>query len=202
MLPRLPKLLIIVFAVILSSTPATNASTSSAWQEPVHQLQLRADSSQPTSAASLTAEAQHRMVTSVYYDVFSWLEGDVRPDGSTVLRGQVVRLILRSDAESSVRNLQGVTEVRNEVEVLPPSPSDDQLRVALYGAIYNSDSLLFKYVMRAVPPVHIIVKGGRVTLKGGVATKMESQQAYELARGMPGVFEITNQLIVEGETVR
>ena len=142
------------------------------------------------------------MVTSLYYDVFSWLEGDVRPDGSTVLRGQVVRLILRSDAESSVRHLQGVTEVRNEVEVLPSSPSDDQLRVALYGAIYNSDSLLFKYVMRAVPPVHIIVKGGRVTLKGGVATKMESQQAYELARGMPGVFEITNQLIVEGETVR
>ncbi len=64
------------------------------------------------------------------------------------------------------------------------------------------DSPLFKYATRAVPPIHILVKDGRVTLKGAVATKTDSELAYVAARGVPGAFEVTNQLIVEGEKAR
>jgi hyperosmotically inducible periplasmic protein len=82
--------------------------------------------------------------------------------------------------------------------VLPLSSSDDQLRIAIYRAIFNWDSPLFRYATHAVPPIHIIVKNGRATLKGVVASQSDSQLAYTAARGVPGLFEVNNQLQVEG----
>ena len=90
----------------------------------------------------------------------------------------------------------------NEIEVLPLLPNDEQLRSALYRAIYKFDSPLFKYATRAVPPIHIIVKNGRATLKGVVATKADSDQAYMAARGVPGLFEVTNELRTEDQIPR
>lgn len=142
-------------------------------------------------------EIRHELVTLPWYDVFDWLEGEFRGDGTVVLRGEVVRPTLKKDAETRVRKIEGVQEVINQIEVLPLSPNDDQLRVALYRAIYKYDSPLFRYATQAVPPIHIIVKNGRVTLKGVVATQMDSQLAYTAARGVPGIFEVTNQLRVE-----
>ena len=136
-------------------------------------------------------------MTLPFYDVFDWLEGEFRPDGTVVLRGQVVRPTTKSDAAARVRGVEGVEQVVNEIEVLPLSPNDDRLRVALYQAIYNWNSPLFRYATRAVPPIHIIVKNGRATLKGVVANETDSQLAYMAARGVSGVFEVTNQLSVE-----
>lgn len=73
------------------------------------------------------------------------------------------------------------------------------MRAELYRAIYSFDSPLFRYATRAVPPIHIIVKQGRATLKGVVATKADNDRAYMAARGVPGLFEVTNELRVEGE---
>jgi hyperosmotically inducible protein len=86
--------------------------------------------------------------------------------------------------------------------VLPPSPGDDRLRQRLYRAIYSFDSPLFRYAQRAVPPIHIIVDRGRVTLKGVVASRADSRIAYARARTVPGSFAVDNQLIVENERVR
>ena len=142
-------------------------------------------------------EIRHELVTLPWYDVFDWLEAEFRGDGTVVLRGETVRPTLKKDAEARVQKVEGVQKVINEIEVLPLSPSDDQLRIALYRAIYKFDSPLFRYATQAVPPIHIIVKNGRVTLKGVVATEMDSQLAYTAARGVPGAFEVTNQLRVE-----
>ena len=142
-------------------------------------------------------EIRKELVTLPWYDVFDWLEGEFRGDGTVVLRGETVRPTLKKDAEARVQKVEGVQKVINEIEVLPLSPNDDQLRVALYRAIYKYDSPLFRYATQAVPPIHIIVKNGRVTLKGVVATEMDSQLAYTAARGVPGAFEVTNQLRVE-----
>jgi hyperosmotically inducible protein len=109
---------------------------------------------------------------------------------------------LKSDAEASVRDIEGVTRVQNEIEVLPLSPNDDQLRVALYRAIYKFDSPLFRYATRAVPPIYIIVRNGRATLKGVVATRADSDLAYAAARGVPGLFDVTNELRVEQGAAR
>jgi hyperosmotically inducible protein len=147
--------------------------------------------------AWIAEEVRHRLVMLPFYDVFDWLEGNVRPDGTVVLRGQVVRPTTKSGAEARVRDIESVTRVINKIEVLPVSPNDDRLRVALYRAIHNFDSPLFRYSIRAVPPIHIIVKNGRATLKGVVATEMDSQLAYMATRGVPDLFEVKNELRVE-----
>jgi hyperosmotically inducible protein len=144
-------------------------------------------------------EIRHELVTLPYYDVFDWLEGEVRTDGTVVLRGQVVRPTTKSEAESRVKDIEGVERVVNEIEVLPVSPNDDRLRRTLYRTLFSSNSPLFRYAHRAVPPIHIIVKNGRVTLKGIVATTLERQTAYIKARSVSGVFDVKNELSVEGK---
>jgi hyperosmotically inducible protein len=137
-----------------------------------------------------------------YYDVFDWLEGQVRPDGTVVLRGAVTRPATKKEAEERVKKIEGVTQVVNEIDVLPPSPMDDKIRVAVYRALFNGDSPLFRYAHRSQPPIHIVVKNGRVWLKGVVATEMEKQLAYTKARSVPGTFDVVNELQVEGHDER
>ena len=149
--------------------------------------------------ARLVREVRHELVTLPYYGVFDWLQFEVQPDNTVVLRGQVVRPSTKSDAEANVKNLEGVSRVVNEIEVLPLSPQDDRSRRAVYRAIYSSNSPLFRYAVQSIPPIHIIVNRGRATLKGVVASKSDSQLAYIRARGVPGLFEVTNQLVVESE---
>jgi hyperosmotically inducible periplasmic protein len=146
---------------------------------------------------ALKEEVRHQLVTLPYYSVFDWLEAQVRPDGAVVLMGETVRPTLKDDAESRVKRLEGVTRVINNIEVLPLSPMDDQLRVALYRRIYNFDSPLFRYATWSVPPIHIIVKNGHVTLKGIVANEGDSQLAYMAAQQVPNVFDVKNELQIE-----
>jgi hyperosmotically inducible protein len=82
--------------------------------------------------------------------------------------------------------------------VLPLSPMDDQLRIAAYRALFRYDSPLFRYGTQSVPPIHIIMKNGHLTLRGVVANQMDSQLAETAARGVSGVFEVKNELQVEG----
>jgi BON domain len=152
--------------------------------------------------ARLVREVRHELATLPYYGVFDWLEFEVQPNNTVVLRGQVVRPTTRSDAEASVKDVDSVSRVINQIEVLPASPADDRLRVALYGAIYGSNSPLFRYATQSVPPIHIVVNRGRATLKGIVANKSDAQIAYMRARGVPGLFEVRNELIIESERPR
>jgi len=149
------------------------------------------------TTALIADEVRHQLVMLPYYNVFDWLEAEVLPDDTVVLHGQVTQPTTKSDAEARVRSLESVAKVVNEIEVLPASPSDDQIRRAMYRAIFNYNSPLFQYSIRAVPPVHIIVKNGHVTLKGAVARDMDRQLAYMAANGVPGVFEVRNDLMVE-----
>lgn len=150
-------------------------------------------------SARVVREVRHELVTLPYYGVFDWLEYVVQPDNTVVLRGQVVRPTTKSDAESRVKDIEGVSGVVNEIEVLPLSPNDDRLRRALYRAIYGMSSPLFRYATQTVPPIHIIVRNGRATLKGIVANKGDANLAYIRARGVPGLFEVKNELKAESE---
>jgi len=152
--------------------------------------------------ARLVQEIRHELVTLPYYDVFDWLEGQVMPDGSVVLRGQVVRPSTKSEAGKRVAGIEGVERVDNQIEVLPVSPNDDRLRLAIYRAIFNFNSPLFRYATRSVPPIHIIVNRGRASLKGVVATEADKNLAFIRARGVPGLFGVTNELQVENSQNR
>ena len=150
----------------------------------------------------LVREIRHELRMLPYYGVYDWLEFEIQPDNTVVLRGQVVRPTTKSDAEGRVKDVDGVAKVNNQIEVLPLSPSDDRLRGALYRAIYNFNSPLFRYATQSVPPIHLIVDRGHATLKGVVANKGDAQLAYIRARGVPGLFSVKNELIIEGEEPR
>lgn len=152
--------------------------------------------------AHIVREVRHELVTLPYYGVFDWLEYEVQNDGTVILRGEVVRPTTKSDAAGRVKEIEGVRRVENDIEVLPLSPQDDRLRRALYRAIYSFNSPLFRYATQSVPPIHLIVKRGHATLKGVVANRADAQQAYIRARGVPGLFSVRNELIIESERER
>ncbi|HEX5483444.1 MAG TPA: BON domain-containing protein [Terriglobia bacterium] len=145
--------------------------------------------------AYLKAEVAHQLRMLPYYTVFDNLEYKI--DGYHVeLDGQVTKPSLKSSAENVVKNIEGVTGVTNNIKVLPPSPADDHIRLAEYRAIYGQASLN-KYAIQAVPPIHIIVDNGHVTLVGVVDSQADKNLANIQAQGVPGVFSVKNDLRVE-----
>lgn len=143
----------------------------------------------------LIREVRHELVMLPYYGVFDNLAYKV--DGYTVtLLGQVARPTLKTDAERAVKDIEGIERVINEIEVLPTSPNDDRIRRAVYRAIYGYPALQM-YSLRAVPPIHIIVKNGNLTLEGAVAREGDKNLAGMQANGVPGVFSVKNNLVVD-----
>jgi hyperosmotically inducible protein len=155
-----------------------------------------ADHKNATGYERFVREIRHELVMLPYYGVFDNLAYKV--DGYNVtLMGQVTRPTLKSSAENVVKDIEGVQKVVNNIEVLPVSPNDDRLRLAVYRAIYGHTALN-RYALNAVPPIHIIIKNGNVTLEGVVANEMDKNIANLQANGVPGVFGVTNNLRVEG----
>ena len=145
----------------------------------------------------LVKEVRKELVTIPFFGVFDWLEGNVEADGTVHLRGEVTRPTMKKDAEKRVRRIEGVASVDNKIEVLPLSPNDDRLRTAVFRALFGSNSPLFRYGQGAVPSIHIVIKNGRLTLKGVVSTKGDSDIANVRANGVSGLFEVRNELQVE-----
>ena len=143
----------------------------------------------------IAREVRHELVMLPYYGVFDNLA--FRVDGETVtLLGQVTRPTLKSDAEGVVQQIEGVQKVSNQIEVLPLSSVDDRIRLAEYRAIYGQPQLN-RYALLAVPPIHIIVKNGNVTLEGSVSSEGDKNVAGIQANSVPGVFSVTNHLRIE-----
>jgi hyperosmotically inducible protein len=152
---------------------------------------------------AIAREVRHELLSELpYYTVFDWIEFEVLPDNTVLLRGEVTTPPdTKLRAEAVVRDVQGVSRVVNEIRVLPVSPNDQRLRRELYNAIYGFNSPLFRYGIGSRQAIHIIVDGGRATLKGVVDTQADKEQAYVRARGVPGLFAVTNELMVRGETM-
>jgi hyperosmotically inducible protein len=143
----------------------------------------------------LVKEVRHELVMLPYYGVFDNLE--FRIEGNTVvLSGQVTRPTLKSDAGNVVKKVEGVATVVNNIEVLPLSPNDDRIRLAAYRAIFSRPGL-DRYSLMAVPPIHIIVKNGNITLTGVVGRQADKDLAGIAANGVSGAFGVTNNLQVE-----
>ena len=158
-----------------------------------------ANNHNPTTAMNrIEQQTRHELVMLPFYSVFDHFE--FRVDGSTVtLMGKVSRPILKSDAENVVKKIEGVQTVSNQIQVLPASFYDDNLRLALYRSIYGH-SALQTLVVRAVPPIHIIVENGNVVLEGAVANEMQKTIAGMQANSVSGVFSVVNNLRVDAKS--
>jgi hyperosmotically inducible protein len=155
----------------------------------------RAANQETKANQNLVREVRHQLLLLPYYTVFDNLAFKVDGDHVT-LEGQVTNPTLKHDAEAAVKSIEGVSGVTNNIEVLPPAPMDDQLRRALYRAIYG-DPTLSKYGWSSMPSIHIIVKNGRVTLEGVVDNETDKNLAGLRANSVPNVFEVKNDLVVK-----
>jgi hyperosmotically inducible protein len=168
------------------------AASSAAGQDESHQR------SDKKMQENLMKEVRHQLLLLPYYSVFDNLLFKVEGDKVTLL-GQVVRPTLKSDAENAVKNIEGVSSVDNQIEVLPTSLMDDGLRHAVYRAIYG-DTALSRYGWSALPSIHIIVKNGNVALEGVVDNESDRNLAGLRAQQVPNVFAVTNNLSVASGT--
>lgn len=140
-------------------------------------------------------EVYHELVMLPQLTIFDNLQYKVNGPKVTLM-GQVRNAILKDSAEKVVKKIEGVENVDNQIEILPPSPNDDRIRTLVARAIFN-DERLFRYSMGSVPPIHIIVKGGHVTLEGVVDSQGDKDAATLRANGVPGVFSVENHLQVQ-----
>ncbi len=145
--------------------------------------------------ATLSPEAKavrKALIKLPYYSVFDILNFEI--DGNKViLSGETIRPTLRKTAEAAVRRIEWVDEVENRIEVLPLSSYDDSIRLAVFRAIYGSSTFVRQ---RSYLPIHIIVKNGNVVLEGNVGSNLEKTVARMRARGVSGVFSVTDRLAV------
>ena len=144
----------------------------------------------------VTKEVRHRLLMLPYYGVFDDLA--FRVDGNTItLLGEVTQPVVKTDAERTLKGIEGIVRVVNEIEVLPLSPMDNQIRLAEYRSIYGDPSLSTRYGYRSIPPIHIIVKSGNVTLEGVVDNEGDRNVVGVRANSVPGVFSVENDLRVK-----
>jgi osmotically-inducible protein OsmY len=143
----------------------------------------------------VSREVFHELVTLPQLTIFDNLQYKV--DGNKVtLMGQVRDAILKDSAEKRVKSIEGVESVNNQIEILPASGNDDRIRREVARALFN-DERLFRYSMGSVPPIHIIVKNGHVTLQGVVNSEADKNEANIRANSVPGVFSVDNNLQVQ-----
>ena len=150
----------------------------------------------PVSDNRLATEIRHQLVMLPYYSIFDDLSFRVN-GGMVTLMGAVTRPTLKSDAENVAKRVEGVTQVNNEIEVLPLSPMDNQIRRAMARVIYGDPSIGTRYGYQALPSIHVLVKNGNVTLKGYVANEFDKNLINVRANGVPNVFKVVNDLQVE-----
>lgn len=143
-------------------------------------------------------QVRHELNMLPYVNAFDYLSYTVDENGVVTLSGEVTNPVVSSDAFNSVKRIEGVERVENQIKVLPPSFMDDGLRVRLFRTIYGYPTLQ-KYSLGVLKPIRIIVNGGHVTLVGVVDSKMDKQVAGIRANSVPGIFSVDNQLkVVKG----
>lgn len=182
-----------------------------------------APTAQQQAIEKIAEQVRKQIVTLSVYGVFDNIYFGIKSPGTVILYGKASRPILKSSAERVVKQIKGVNNVENQIEVLPVSPNDDRIRAQVYAAIYRYAPLQ-KYsstrgrmgpggpsVARMAggitndPPIgwhaiHIIVQNGNVTLVGVVDNDGDLAIAEMRANGVPGVFSVTNELQVAAKT--
>jgi hyperosmotically inducible protein len=143
----------------------------------------------------LLSRIAHEIRLYPWYTIFDNIEASAE-GGKVKLTGQVMEPWRKTDLDRIVAAVPGVKSLENNLEVLPLSPYDNQLRYRIAAAIYR-DPLLYRYAIQALPPIHIIVKNGNVSLTGVVHSPVEKAAAFRAARFAATYFDLNNQLVVE-----
>jgi hyperosmotically inducible protein len=149
---------------------------------------------------ALEDQIQKKILMLPYYEVFDHIAFQLN-NGTVTLSGKVRNATNKDSAERSVKKLPGVTNVVNNIEVLPVGSFDERIRRDLYRTLSNSGGLS-RYLWTVNPSVRLIVDRGHVTLEGFVANRGDYNTMNILANGVSGVFSVTNNLVIDNERAR
>jgi hyperosmotically inducible protein len=140
-------------------------------------------------------QARKEILTYYAHTIFDNINLQLQ-DGRLVVSGQVTQPFKKGDIGNFLSHIKGVAEFDNRLEVLPTSQYDDRLRLAIARAIYR-DPFFVHYADQALPPIHIVVKNGNVTLEGVVANQLDRAKAEADARLAATFFNFTDNLRIE-----
>ena len=209
-------------ALSLASYAAAQSKAAPSAQ-PQAQTEYNTNTWSQADAERIVREVRHQLLSLTNYGVFDSLSFGIQ--GRTiVLRGYASRPQLKSEAERTVKKIEGVAGVNNQIKVLPLSPNDDRIRVGVYQRIYGQPALRkytgspvgfgdFGSIARAAggitvdPPrgyhaIHIIVDRGHVILTGVVDRESDANIASMQANSTPGAFSVDNELMFPGEQAK
>lgn len=144
---------------------------------------------------SLAGQVRHELSMLPYYGVFDAISYEVNGH-SVILTGAVHYPAIALDAVNVVQHIPGVEAVDNQIEVLPVSRFDDQIRLAAWRTAYSWPSLS-RVASMPQPPVRILVKNGNITLVGIVPSQTDKDALSLRLNSVPGVFAVQNNLTVE-----
>jgi hyperosmotically inducible protein len=139
-------------------------------------------------------QARHAIVMYYGYTIFDNVELEAH-NGTLTVRGQVTQPFKKNDMGNILTGVKGVATLQNDIEILPTSSFDDRLRLQVARAIYG-DPYFIRYANQAVPPIHIVVDNGNVTLAGVVDSTMDRTMAEMAARRAGLSFKVTDNLLV------
>jgi osmotically-inducible protein OsmY len=145
--------------------------------------------------ATLNDKVRHEINNLPYMGVFDAISYELNGN-SVVLTGAVHYASLSADAAGAVKRIPGVESVDNQIELLPVSGFDDQIRLAAWRAAYSWPALA-RLAAVPLPPVRILVRNGHITLVGVVPTQADKDALTVRLNGLPYVFEVINNLTVE-----
>jgi hyperosmotically inducible protein len=173
-----------MFARFIAATTVVLAMSAPAWAADRKDLQVVRDVSK-------------QVMTYSQFSIFDAVHMQIN-EGVVTLTGEVTMPFKKNDIAKRVAKVDGVTQVVNQIDVLPVSSYDDDLRFRISRAIYGNSNF-WNYGAMANPPIHIIVKNGHVTLDGVVNSNTDRMLARSIASSF-GAFSVTNDLKTDAET--
>jgi osmotically-inducible protein OsmY len=139
---------------------------------------------------------QDKILRYPYFTIFDSVNAQVN-NGVVTLTGKVTMPYKQKDIAKRVAGVDGVQSVNNQLEVLPVSQFDDELRLRIARAIYSNPAFRI-YGSMVNPPIHVIVDKGHVTLEGVVLNDADKTIARAIARSS-SAFSVQNDLKTEAE---
>ncbi len=149
------------------------------------------------SAMQMEKDVRKQILKLPYYEVFDHIEYSIQGN-TVVLDGKVRNATNRKAAESAIKRVSGVEAVVNNIEILPVGGFDERIRIQLLRSVSSAGGLS-RYLWPINPSIRLIVDRGHVSLEGFVSNKTDSDLANIAARSVPGVFSVTNNLVVDRE---
>jgi len=168
------------------------ARKSKGVKQVVDNIQVRAEG---VNDQQILEQARHEIVMYFAYGIFDNVELAAH-NGALTVRGQVTQPFKKTDMGRILERVKGVAALQNDLEVLPLSNFDDRLRLQVARAIYG-DPYFLNYTHQALPPIHVVVKNGNVTLEGVVANKMDKIKANMDALHAGLSFSVVDHLQIE-----